>query len=76
MYKNKNTQARDYCVQFLVVVFLQSLIHSSFHPVLQSAKKSSQFMEPESSMPSSESPVACACHELNAFIPHPDTVIP
>ena len=32
--KGKNTQAREYCVQFLVIVFFffQSLIHSRFHP--------------------------------------------
>ena len=31
--KGKNTQARQNCVQFLVIViFFQSLIHSRFHP--------------------------------------------
>jgi len=33
--KGKNTQWREYCVQFFVIVFfLQSLIHSCFHPSL------------------------------------------
>ena len=30
--KGKNTQTREYCVQFLLIVFSQSLIHSCFHP--------------------------------------------
>jgi len=30
----KNTQAKQYCVQFSVVVFLQSLYHPRFHPSL------------------------------------------
>jgi hypothetical protein len=30
--KGENTQARGYCVQFLVIFFLQSLIHSNVYP--------------------------------------------
>ena len=30
--EGKNTQARQYCVQLIVIVFFQSLIHSRFHP--------------------------------------------
>jgi hypothetical protein len=30
--KGTNTPARQHCVQFIVIVFPQSLIHSRFHP--------------------------------------------
>ena len=32
--KATNTQARQHCVQFLVIVFSETLIHSRFHPSL------------------------------------------